>query len=322
MDDFISVKLDDSNYVRTFSQLRKCDAFQDVTLVTDDRKQISAHKVVLSACSGYFDNIFRRNPHSHPLLCLDGVNFLHLKNIINFIYDGVVQINHDDYEKFMGFAKKFELEGLNITNISEGIEIIQEANNEEIIVNSEQNYNEKFPLGWEISSGKYEILTHTSNNKKENEKLQINEKNDEILTETKQNFDLSLEIMDTKDSRSGNKILDTPKNNKEKKDNLHRKEFEHDYNVPKKYFNSYNKMSLESSDFSSIEELDLHIQQKILQTSTGGQQCKVCQKVMATPNQMKYHVETHLQGVAFRCDVCGKKSRSRNTLRQHIYKHK
>ena len=63
------------NAVKTFSGLRAEDDFVDVTLVCDDQKQISAHKVVLSACSEYFKNILKQNKHSHPLICLTNINY-------------------------------------------------------------------------------------------------------------------------------------------------------------------------------------------------------------------------------------------------------
>ena len=37
---------------------------QDVTLVSADLQQVSAHKIVLFACSKYFKNILQQNRHS------------------------------------------------------------------------------------------------------------------------------------------------------------------------------------------------------------------------------------------------------------------
>ena len=62
-----------SNIAKSFSSLRHEDKLNDVTLVSDDHVQISAHKVVLSSSSEYFKDIFIKNKHSHPMLCLVGV---------------------------------------------------------------------------------------------------------------------------------------------------------------------------------------------------------------------------------------------------------
>ena len=68
MSEKFSLKWNDfqSNVSNSFSLLRNEDYLHDITSVTDDHEQIAAHKLVLSACSEYFKNIFRKNKHSHP----------------------------------------------------------------------------------------------------------------------------------------------------------------------------------------------------------------------------------------------------------------
>merc|ERR1719342_390442 len=101
-----------SNVASAFSLLRTNNNFQDVTLVSDDHKQISAHRVVLVACSEYFNNVLSQNSHSHPLLCLDGINFSELNNVLDYIYNGEVNINQEDLDRFLQVAQKLEIQGL------------------------------------------------------------------------------------------------------------------------------------------------------------------------------------------------------------------
>ena len=56
MTEKFSLKWNDfhSNVSKSFSLLRNEEYLHDVTLVGDDHKQISAHRLVLSACSDYF----------------------------------------------------------------------------------------------------------------------------------------------------------------------------------------------------------------------------------------------------------------------------
>ena len=83
-----------SNVSKSFGLFRNAEYLHDVTLVSDDHKQVSAHKLVLSACSEYFRNIFQHNnkPNAHPLLCLDGISSTDLENIVEYIYNGKIQI--------------------------------------------------------------------------------------------------------------------------------------------------------------------------------------------------------------------------------------
>ena len=102
-----------TNVSNNFRKLRTSDHFYDVTLVSDDQQQVSAHKVVLASSSEYFKNILTSNKHSHPMLCLNGVSSAEMKNILDFIYNGEIQIYQEDLDEFLNIAQRFQLEGLN-----------------------------------------------------------------------------------------------------------------------------------------------------------------------------------------------------------------
>ena len=101
-----------SNVSKSFSLWRNEDYLQDVTLVGDDHKQILAHKLVLSACSEYFRTIFKNNKHPNPMLCLYGINHQDLYNVMDYIYNGEVQIYQGDLDRFLTIAQQLRLEGL------------------------------------------------------------------------------------------------------------------------------------------------------------------------------------------------------------------
>merc|ERR1712243_118967 len=100
------------NTLKTFSNLRNEEEFFDVTLVSDDQKQMMAHKVVLSSSSQYFKNILKTNKHSHPLLCLTGFTSMDLKNVLDYVYEGEVQIFQRDIDKFLDIAQRLKIDGL------------------------------------------------------------------------------------------------------------------------------------------------------------------------------------------------------------------
>ena len=88
MHDKFSLKWHDfeTNISNSFRKLRNTDDFYDVTLVSDDQEQMLAHKVVLSASSEYFNTVLKSNKHSHPMICLNGINSIELTNILDYIY--------------------------------------------------------------------------------------------------------------------------------------------------------------------------------------------------------------------------------------------
>ena len=100
------------NVSKTFKKLRSTDHFYDVTLVSDDQQQMSAHKVVLASCSEYFKNVLTFNKHSNPMLCLSGVTRDDLQNMLDYIYYGEIQIYQDNLDTFLDVAQRFQLEGL------------------------------------------------------------------------------------------------------------------------------------------------------------------------------------------------------------------
>ena len=122
-----------SNVTSAFSLLRTKTNFQDVTLVSDDHKQISAHRVVLVSCSEYFNNVLSQNTHSHPLLCLDGINFSDLNNVLDYIYNGEVNIYQEDLDRFLQVAQKLQLQGLLRTEDQEQENKIEEIDDPAIV---------------------------------------------------------------------------------------------------------------------------------------------------------------------------------------------
>ena len=100
---------------KAFKNLRKEEDFFDVTLVGDDFKHVTAHKLVLSSSSEYFKKVFLNNKkyfQSHALISLEGLNQSDLNNILDYIYHGELQIYQQNLDKFLGIAKRLKLEGL------------------------------------------------------------------------------------------------------------------------------------------------------------------------------------------------------------------
>ena len=100
------------NSCNTIRNLYHDTAFTDITLLTEDDRQISAHKVVLASSSCFFKRILMKNFHQNPLIYLKGITFSDLNSIMKFIYLGETEINRNEVENFMRTGKDLEISGL------------------------------------------------------------------------------------------------------------------------------------------------------------------------------------------------------------------
>ena len=101
-----------SNVSKSFSSLRNEKELSDVTLISDERKLLTAHKIVLSTCSEYFKDIITQSKHHNPLICLEGVTDADLNRVLDYIYYGEIQVYQDYLERFLHLARRFKLDGL------------------------------------------------------------------------------------------------------------------------------------------------------------------------------------------------------------------
>ena len=112
MSEKISLKRNDfqSKTSELFSALRLEKDFYDVTLVTDDDVQISAHKLILASSSGFFKSIFRKNIHPHPLLYLSEIDSKSLGFVLDYIYQGEVKMNQQQVDTFLKISRKLKIQ--------------------------------------------------------------------------------------------------------------------------------------------------------------------------------------------------------------------
>ena len=101
-----------TNVSKTFSSLRQEEHLFDVTLVSDDEQHIAAHKLVLSASSQLFKTMLKKASHSNPLIFLNGFRSHDLSLIMDYIYQGEVQILQSDLDSFLDVAQQLKIEGL------------------------------------------------------------------------------------------------------------------------------------------------------------------------------------------------------------------
>ena len=101
---------------KSFGKLREDKVLFDVTLVSDDNVHVEAHKVVLSASSEFFRNVLIKAKHNHPMIYLNGIKSSELSNILDYVYNGCVNINQSCLERFIEVATTLNISGLQMTD--------------------------------------------------------------------------------------------------------------------------------------------------------------------------------------------------------------
>ena len=101
-----------SNLSSAFNELRDDEDFFDITLITEE-SEIRCHKLILGACSPHFRNIIRRlSSVQNPAIYLRGVRHEDIKNIIEFMYLGTVNVAQEDLDSFISVAQDLCVKGL------------------------------------------------------------------------------------------------------------------------------------------------------------------------------------------------------------------
>ena len=105
--------------------------YADVTIVTEDKKTIKAHRNILSGCSSVFKNILELDPlNANPVIYLRGIQHSEIESILQFIYLGEAKFYAERMQELLLVAKS-----LDIMEIGKGVE--NYAFNEENVYQAE-----------------------------------------------------------------------------------------------------------------------------------------------------------------------------------------
>ena len=235
MDKF-SLKWNDfqANVTRSFGVLRQESNLFDVTLVSDDEEHIPAHRLVLSACSGFFKNLFQKIKNQNPVIYLAGVSSGDLKLILDYMYHGEVSVYQEEIDKFLVVANKLQIDGLIGTE------------EDKDVVRGDFQYKDT-----------YEAFENTINVHKPKTK-EVWRKG-----EPSTRAEVAITVNNTTDTEA--------------------------------------KMAVEDLVY---KKGDLWF-------------CKACNKSSKHSGQIRWHVETHIEGLSYPCPVCGDSFRSRQSLSNH-----
>lgn len=101
-----------SNLVEILESLIKMECYVDCTIYVDNHVQFKAHRVVLAACSPYFQLILQDAPQDHCSIIFPGVQEFEMRTLLEYIYAGEVNIAESQIPRIMKIAKMLEVKGL------------------------------------------------------------------------------------------------------------------------------------------------------------------------------------------------------------------
>ena len=93
----------------SFANARSSSDFSDMILVGEDY-QLEAHRLVLSAGSRFFHDLFKRAKHDHPLVYLKGTFKVEIEAILSFLYNGDVNIAQENLTQFLVTSKELKVQ--------------------------------------------------------------------------------------------------------------------------------------------------------------------------------------------------------------------
>ena len=116
-----------ANAGKAFSQLWERRDFSDVTLVSRDKRQVKAHRIVLSSSSNFFKDILStKDHHFNPLLYLKDLLHEHLDVLLKFIYQGKVEVKTEMLGQFLDLGRLLQVrsttkeKGIFVTSVTIG----------------------------------------------------------------------------------------------------------------------------------------------------------------------------------------------------------
>ncbi|XP_057381304.1 protein tramtrack, alpha isoform-like isoform X1 [Daphnia carinata] len=100
-----------STLVSVMDALLQKGSLVDVTLAAEG-KSIQVHRLVLCACSNYFQELLSLHWDKQAVVFLKDVKFDHLQALVDYMYRGEVNVSQDQLAAFLNTAEALKIKGL------------------------------------------------------------------------------------------------------------------------------------------------------------------------------------------------------------------
>eukprot|EP00091_Calanus_sinicus_P011892 TRINITY_DN26820_c0_g1_i1.p1 TRINITY_DN26820_c0_g1~~TRINITY_DN26820_c0_g1_i1.p1 ORF type:complete len:217 (-),score=54.91 TRINITY_DN26820_c0_g1_i1:64-714(-) len=140
-------------------------------LLVDDGIHVGAHRVILAACSSFSGGCSPQTNHSHPWIYLKGITSLELKAVVDFMYQGEVNVPQDNLSQFLATAEELKVKGLSgygsMSGIGRSDRTFEDQNDFEVAGHKQQHFEVDTAWGDEIEGGLKESILTENNIKSE-----------------------------------------------------------------------------------------------------------------------------------------------------------
>jgi len=105
-----------SNIATYLQSMLTKDFLTDVSLYSGNQTW-KVHKVVLCANSGYFEQLLKGiGVQHHPVLVLDHIHPEYISYLLEYMYTGNINIEHDKVHKFIQMSKMLQIRGISTSS--------------------------------------------------------------------------------------------------------------------------------------------------------------------------------------------------------------
>ncbi|XP_014203511.1 zinc finger and BTB domain-containing protein 42 [Copidosoma floridanum] len=304
----------------------------DVTLSAGGR-HIHAHRLILSACSYYFKELFKDlNTLQHPVIILPGMEYANLCALVTFMYNGEVNIYQEQLPALLAMADTLHIRGLaDIAGRASRYESNQTLDPPPPLEERSFHTSEKFEPPIKNDPKEHdEILTPEPHEAMEPIATDFPSENLERSLETEPDPSNSSELNDlpcsvkTKPYYSINAKLNQREKNKS---NFNKIDVGHSSNITLKEEcqsplpENVKPLQLTDTNFKSFISAGTTANRSSQSCNKTSVTCLICGKQLSNQYNLRVHMETHSNS-SYSCAACSHVSRSRDALRKHVsYRH-
>ena len=285
-------------------ELIKNNDFADITLVTDDKKHMKAHKNILSACSPAFRYLMSFDKKSNSIFYLRGIQFSELESIMQFIYFGEATLHKERMNEFLSAAESLEIKGLSNTDAE-----IEEFNDtSHLIYKNENSSNESFTeeLGEDQNmETSFPDIEHSSKNT-----LKRNESKKFKCNKCDKEYGYSSHLQEHIRAKHEGVRYSCEKC-------VYQATTQSSLKLHIKATHEGVRYACDQCDYQASQQgiLRAHIESKHEGVKYA---CDQCDYKATTKSSLKIHIEAKHEGVRYACDLCEYQATQQTRLKQHI----